>query len=339
MPHPADVLLGVAVGVAVAGALGAERPVGHRHPHVVQRRQLPPGEAGPVPRVDGLDEDGRQRDGRQGLGADGGPQPPGQLDQPGAALGVVRHVLRPLDVVADPVEALAAEPEVPHGQEPAHVGVEVIELREVPGHDLDAPGVGPLEHRPEDLGVDQVARRAESSLAAWRYSVFTPALARSSIDSGVTEGGAPLGWYCGAEVVGVDPRAEPPVDRDVAGRRGVTGGSSAGASGSGARVAGGAVVVGAAAARVARVVVGRGAVVVGARRRGRRRGGGGRRARRRRWSTTGHRQVGRRHLQRVGGRGEARRGRAGPGGGADEGGRQQRLADETGRAGRARIAG
>src|SRR5438552_509589 len=65
-PQPADVLLGVAVGVAPARAVAAERPVRHRHPHVVERRQLPPGEPGPVLRVDGLDEDGRERDRRQG---------------------------------------------------------------------------------------------------------------------------------------------------------------------------------------------------------------------------------------------------------------------------------
>ena len=91
-----------------------------------------------------------------GLRPHGRPEPAGQLDQPEAPLRVVRHVPGPLDVVADPVEAFAVGPEVPHGQEPAHVGVEVVELREVPGHDLDAQGVGPVEHRAEDLGVDQI---------------------------------------------------------------------------------------------------------------------------------------------------------------------------------------
>ena len=137
--------------------MAAERPVRHRHPHVVERRQLPPGEPGPVLRVDGLDEDGRERDRRQGRRPDRRPQPAGQLHQPQVPLGGVGDVLRPFDVEADPVEALPLGPEVPHGQQPAHVGVEVVELGEVPGHDLHPPGVGPHQHRSEDLGVDEVA--------------------------------------------------------------------------------------------------------------------------------------------------------------------------------------
>jgi hypothetical protein len=153
--HPAKVLVGVDVAVLVAGGVGTESPVAHGQPHVVQGGEFPPREVGPVLRVHDLEEHGRERDGGEGGVAHGGPQPLREFDQTPVPFRMVRDIGPPFDVEADAVEAMAFETEVAHRFEAPHVGVQVVELREVPGDDLDAEGVGLHQHGPEQLRVDQ----------------------------------------------------------------------------------------------------------------------------------------------------------------------------------------
>src|SRR5688572_22563973 len=101
-----------------------------------------------------------------------------------------------------------------------------------------------------------------SSLAAWRYSVFTPTEARSSIDCGVTGGGAPPGWYWGLKSKASTQVPRPRYTATSRTGGGETGRKEVGGGPTGARGTAGAVV--AVARRSAVVVVGAAAVGRGA---------------------------------------------------------------------------
>ncbi len=131
----ADVLVGVPEPLAVPTLGVPVGPVRHRHPHVVVVADLAPRERRPVVGVHHLEEHGLEHDRAERQPADEVAGAVRELDEPVVAHGRVGHAPRPFDVEREPVELVAVARELRQRPDAPEVGVEIVELRQVPGHD------------------------------------------------------------------------------------------------------------------------------------------------------------------------------------------------------------